>query len=409
TAINVGVDTLRVNPMRTALSTLGIIIGVAALVAVLAIGDGMERYIRAEVERTTDVQTVFVIPRRTVEVDGRDVPVRDFPVFADRDAALAAREIPGLAELSLTVSGNAVIEAPHRTARRAAGVTATMANGADFLHLRFAEGRFFTDAESDRDRPVVVLSNRLALELAGGRSAESLVGRTVRVRGNPRLVIGVLAPYRGERALEAYVPLRAAATVLEPTGAPIAPVLLLRAGQVEGVDGLRSRVEDWLARRYENWTRRVRVETQSMRLEQAQRGLGQFRALMAAITGISLLVGGIGIMNVLLASVTERTREIGIRKATGARRRDVLLQFLAESVAISGFGSAIGLVLGFAGAWLIAALMRSRAHADGLYPSLSGTTLLVAVLSAVLVGLAFGTYPARRAARLSPIEAMRHE
>jgi putative ABC transport system permease protein len=193
------------------------------------------------------------------------------------------------------------------------------------------------------------------------------------------------------------------------TAQPIAPTMLLRAARVEEVGAVKAAAEDWLARRYERWSRRVRVETQLMRLEQAQRGLGQFKAFMGAITGISLLVGGIGIMNVLLASVTERTREIGIRKAAGARRRDVLLQFLAESVAISSFGSAIGLVLGFGGAWLIAALMRSRSQATGLYPSLSGTTLLIALLLAVSVGLIFGTYPARRAARLSPIDAIRHE
>ena len=407
-AINVGVETLRVNPLRTALSTLGVIIGVAALVSVLAIGDGMERYIRREIERTTDVQTVFVTPRRTEEVDGRAIPVRDYPVFDSRDAEAAAREVPGVKLLSLSANANATVEDPHGSVRRVAGVTATLANAADFQHLRFAEGRFFTQVEEMRNRPVVVLSYRLALELSGGRSAERMVGRTVRVRGAPRQVIGVLASYPGERALDVYVPLRAAPAVFE-TAQPIAPTMLLRAARVEEVGAVKAAAEDWLARRYERWARRVRVETQLMRLEQAQRGLGQFKAFMGAITGISLLVGGIGIMNVLLASVTERTREIGIRKAAGARRRDVLLQFLAESVAISSFGSAIGLVLGFGGAWLIAALMRSRSQATGLYPSLSGTTLLIALLLAVSVGLIFGTYPARRAARLSPIDAIRHE
>ena len=134
-----------------------------------------------------------------------------------------------------------------------------------------------------------------------------------------------------------------------------------------------------------------------------------FKLFMGAITGISLLVGGIGIMNVLLSSVTERTREIGIRKATGARDRDIKRQFLAESVAISAVGSGIGLAIGIAGAYGITAGIRRFSQAPFLYASVSWSTLAVAAAAALLIGLTFGTYPARRAARLSPIDAIRHE
>lgn len=130
---------------------------------------------------------------------------------------------------------------------------------------------------------------------------------------------------------------------------------------------------------------------------------------MGAVTCISLLVGGIGIMNVMLASVSERTREIGIRKAVGARRADVRSQFLAESVAISGFGSAIGVALGLAASFGITAVMRARVSGMEIHASVSWSTILVAVASAAIVGLVFGTYPARRAARLDPIDAIRHE
>jgi putative ABC transport system permease protein len=134
-----------------------------------------------------------------------------------------------------------------------------------------------------------------------------------------------------------------------------------------------------------------------------------FKLFMGALTGISLLVGGIGIMNVLLASVTERTREIGVRKALGARRRDILVQFLAESVAISGAGSLLGVALGLSGAFAIVAGIRAQAQAIYLDATFSWSTVLSAAFSAIVVGLTFGTYPARRAARLSPIDAIRHE
>ena len=133
-----------------------------------------------------------------------------------------------------------------------------------------------------------------------------------------------------------------------------------------------------------------------------------FKLVMGAIAGISLLVGGIGIMNILLASVAERTREIGIRKAAGARQRHVLLQFLAESVAITGIGSVLGVILGLAGAFGITAGIRHLTDAP-LYAAFTWQSVAVAAAAALLVGLVFGTYPARRAARLSPIEASRHE
>ena len=405
-SVGIGLETLRANPLRTVLSTLGVIIGVAALVAILSLGDGMERLGRQEIQRTTDVQTVALEPQLSEEIDGQSVPRNDYPVFTTDDAA-ELRRLPGIADVSLTLQGTTVAEGPAGN-RRPVTVVASLASHAEFQQLAFAGGRYFTEVEAERNTPVTVLSHKLARDLTADGRAERLIGTMVRLNGEPRRVIGVLESFRGERARLAYVPLRSARSVLPPSGRPRAPALFLKAETVEGVPGVQAAGEDWLARRYGRWEGRVKVETSAARLEQVRRGMNTFKLFLGAITGISLVVGGIGIMNVLLASVTERTREIGVRKALGARPRDVLMQFLAESVAIAGMGSGIGVVIGVTAAFGITALVRARSEAQ-LYAAFSGQSLLVVVLAALLVGVAFGIYPALRASRLSPIDAIRHE
>jgi putative ABC transport system permease protein len=215
-----------------------------------------------------------------------------------------------------------------------------------------------------------------------------------------------VGPDSGTR-VPAIVPLASVARALAPMPPP-PPALALRVGAIEEVPAVRAQVEAWLATRWADWRDRVEVQSNERLVEQARRGMLLFKLLMGAITGIALVVGGIGIMNVLLASVTERTREIGVRRAAGARRRDVLVQFLAESVAITGAGAAAGVVLGLVVAAGVASLMRAQTGA-AIRVAVTWQTLSIAAGAAIFIGLVFGMYPAVRAARLAPIDAIRHE
>ena len=183
----------------------------------------------------------------------------------------------------------------------------------------------------------------------------------------------------------------------------------MRARQLEDVAAVRAQVVAWVAGRDPRWPDQTIIgATGEQRVRQVAQGILVFKILMGAITAISLVVGGIGIMNVLLASVAERTREIGVRKAVGASRMAIVVQFLAESVAIAGAGSVLGVLLGLAGAFGVTALARARTGAF-IYAAVTWQTVVFSAVAAVAVGLGFGVYPALRAARLSPIDALRHE
>ena len=409
-SVRVGMEMLRANPLRSVLSTLGVIMGVASLVGVLALGDGLEQFGRSMIENE-GMQLVSVSAKTTRELDGVTVNRDSFPTFASTDAAALEAALPAGSEVGMTIDGPATVQGP-RGAPRGAYLTGLLPMPALTESRPLIAGRYFSVAEVRAGAAVIVLSHDLAAALAAPDSAATMLGGTVTVAGRRLQVVGIqqAVPRRGAAApFTAVVPVDSAAALMLPSARPRVPQLIARAARIEAVDSLKTAAERWAATRWPDWKREVSISAaRAERLEQLKSGVLIFKIAMGAFTSISLIVGGIGIMNVLLAAVTERTREIGIRKTVGARHVDIMTQFLAESVVVTGVGSIIGAVIGLVGAFGVTALMRAQTRMQ-VYAGFSWQTLLVAALASVTVGLVFGTYPARRAARLSPIEAIRHE
>jgi putative ABC transport system permease protein len=406
-SIRVGLGTLGQNRLRTGLSTLGVIIGVAALVAVLAVGDGVERFARNQIEARTDVQTVAVRANTERTVDGIRVPIADPILFTAVDATALLEQVSSAVSVALVVTGAAFITPHSADEPRALMIVGSVGWGDTGDPTPMAYGRDLSAAELRDTIRLTVASHGLARALTGDRPA-SLVGTSVRI-GEPNwTVVGVRDSVAGDDVLRAEVPFAVASSAMLERDRPRLPTLLVRAKRIEDVESTAAAIDEWLESRYGDPTDRFFVAANRRQVEQLSEGILIFKLLMGAVTGISLVVGGIGIMNVLLASVIERTREIGVRKAAGARNRDILIQFLSESVAICAAGSALGFVVGLATAFGVTALMRSQTAGE-VHPSLTWSTFAIAAGVAVMVGVVFGTYPALRAARLSPIDAIRHE
>lgn len=406
-SVRVALETLRRNPLRTSLSVLGIVMGAASLTAVLALGDGMEAFARRSIERE-GWQVVQVSPITEGRVDGLIVPHDDYPILT-ADHADRMRELAGTGtRAELVMDGTAMLAVPGGRDRAVLVRGLVAVPDVDAERIPVAQGRHVSADEARTGANVVVINERLSRELKTLGLAGGAVGEHLAMGGHTFEVVGVLAPDERTQVLGMLLPIDVAETVMVPSPRPRPRSLALHLADVETVGDVRDRLQQFVSQQT-GWPDRVRVSALGKeRLEQLAQGILMFKLLMGAFTAISLLVGGVGIMNVLLASILERTREIGVRKAVGARRRDVLWQFLIESVTISAAGTAVGLALGIAGAFGVTAIIRVQTDAQ-MYAAWTWQTGAVAAVAAMTIGMLAGLYPAVRAARLTPLDAIQRE
>jgi putative ABC transport system permease protein len=402
-------ESLNANKLRSMLTVLGIVIGVAAVIAMLSIGRGAQASITARIE-SIGTNLVYVSPGSTSQGGVQSAAGSAGTLTLDDADALAELEnVEAVA--SVANSFVQVVYQGQNTRTRLMGVTP----GYEMVgSLTLEDGEFISEDNQKARSLVVVLGYDVAETLFG--STGGVVGQKVRLNGQSYKVIGVLASKGGTGFMnqddQVFIPLSTALYRLVGgarfRGSSVIGQITVKASSAEAVDQVVADVTLLMRERHETveGADDFTVTSQQDVLATATEVSDTLTLFLGGIAGISLVVGGIGIMNIMLTTVTERTHEIGLRKAIGAKRRDILLQFLVESMALSLVGGLIGVAFGWGSAQLMGQV---QFGGSTITPQVGLDSVLLATLFSMAVGLFFGIYPATRAARLQPVEALRYE
>jgi len=403
--LRVALTALTVNKMRTVLTMLGIVIGVAAVIALVAVGQGAQASVVSNLEGlgsnllTVSAGTSFGFSGRGLQQNVRRLTNGDVEAIQGLASAVA--------EVAPEYGSN--VTATYQGETTSTSVTGTTANYDEVRNWEMARGRFISDEDNANLSKVVVLGQTTVEDLFGSTLVNP-VGQTVRINRQNYQVVGVVESKGqggfGNQDDVILMPLRTAQLKLGGAGNQEVRSINLQARSAEEMDLAQAQVTAILRTLHglqlgqdDDFT----VQNQADIVGVLEETVGTFTTLLGSIAAISLLVGGIGIMNIMLVSVTERTREVGLRKAVGANRVDILVQFLAEAIVLSVLGGLVGTALGVGGAQVISPLLGSG---DAL---VTPDSVILALAVSLGIGIFFGFYPANRAAQLNPIDALRYE
>lgn len=402
--LRIAIRALRVNKLRSFLTMLGIIIGIAAVIAMMAVGAGA-RHVISEQIASIGSNILLIIPGSTTS-GGIRTGSGGVQTLTYEDSRAIQSECPSVELSAPTVRGTGQVVYGNQN-----WSTLVMGGTPELFLIRewpVVSGRSITASDVDGTAKVCLLGQTVVQNLFG---SEDPIGKMVRIRKVPFTVIGVLdrkgqSPQGTDQDDVIFLPLRTAQRKLLGGQFPnTVGAIIVKAKSEEDLPGAEEEITSLLNQRHRVGPSKEQdfsIRNLSEILAIAEQSSKVMSMLLGAVASISLIVGGIGIMNIMLVSVTERTREIGIRMAIGARRRDILLQFLTEAVLLTLMGGVTGIALGTGGATIVSRLLS--------WPTLiSFSSIAIAFLFSGAVGIFFGFYPARKAAGLNPIEALRYE